>query len=102
MEEVVEGFELSRQQKHVWLMQRDDAFISQCAVSLDGPLDQDVLRQALRMAISRHEILRTSFRSLAGMKFPVQVIAEDVSEPELREYTGGDVESLRSKRSVLL
>ncbi len=80
-------------------MQREGAFISQCAVALDGPLDHEVLRKALRMAVSRHEILRTSFHSLAGMKFPVQVIAEDVFEPELREHA---VHEFDLKRAPLI
>ena len=90
-EEVVEGFQLSRQQQHLWSVQGDSgAFISQCALLLEGSLKKEALQQALRMAVSRHEILRTSFRSLPGMKFPVQVISEDVSGPALRE---GDLSS---------
>ncbi len=88
MEEVVEGFELSRQQKRLWLQGEQNAFVVQCAVLIEGLLDHDVLRDALRNLIAREEILRTSFHSLAGMKFPVQVIAEDVSETELRVYEG--------------
>ncbi|HEU5130884.1 MAG TPA: amino acid adenylation domain-containing protein, partial [Pyrinomonadaceae bacterium] len=88
MEEVVEGFELSRQQKRLWLQGEQDAFVVQCAVLIEGKLDHDVLRDALRDLIAREEILRTSFHSLAGMKFPVQVIAEEVGGVELPVYEG--------------
>ena len=77
IEEVLEGFELSRQQKHLWLTQRDStAFVSKCAVLVEGALDHEALMKALHELIARHEILRTSFRALAGMSVPVQVIGD--------------------------
>jgi len=79
-EEVFEGFELSRQQKRLWLQGEQDLFVAQCVVLLEGALDQAILRRALQMTTSQHEMLRTSFQQLPGMKFPVQVIAEDVPE----------------------
>ena len=85
-EQVVEGFELSRQQRRIWSMQDNgDAFQSQCAILLEGALNKRALRQALQIAIASHEILRTSFRSLSGMKFPIQVISEDADAPALNE-----------------
>ena len=82
-EQVFEGFELSRQQKRLWLLGEQDRFVAQCEVLLEGGLDHALLRRALRMTISQHEMLRTSFHSVPGMKFPVQVIAEDVPEVSL-------------------
>lgn len=86
-EEVLEGFELSRQQKRLWLTRKDShAFVSQIALLIEGNVNHDALRQALHALISRHEILRTSFHALSGMSVPVQVIAESIEYPELREH----------------
>ncbi|HKN82867.1 MAG TPA: condensation domain-containing protein, partial [Pyrinomonadaceae bacterium] len=75
--QVIEGFQLSPQQKHLWsLCGRDGATIyrSQCVVRVEGPLNKRILRQAIDNVVRRHEILRTSFRSLPGMDVPLQVI----------------------------
>jgi hypothetical protein len=77
-EEVLEGFELSRQQKRLWLTQKDsNVFVSQCALLIEGNVNHEALSRALRELIARHEILRTSFRALSGMSLPVQVISEN-------------------------
>lgn len=82
-EEVLEGFELSRQQKRLWLTQKDsNVFVSQCELLLEGDVNEAALDQALRELIARHEILRTSFRSLSGMSVPVQVISETAALPD--------------------
>jgi hypothetical protein len=78
--EVVQGFRLSPQQRRVWLLQRDSrAYWSQCAISIDGPLDILVLKDAIHRLVERHEILRTTFECLPGMKVPVQVVREEVT-----------------------
>ena len=85
-EESVEGFQLSEQQKQLWLQQGDGGpFLSQCALHLEGELNPEALREALRAVISRQEILRTSFHSLLGMDVPVQVIAEEATLPDFSE-----------------
>ncbi len=78
-EEVVEGFQLSPQQRHTWLVGRDDdsAYRSLCLIRLEGNLNKEDLRAALRSVVSRHEILRTYFYSLPGMDAPIQVILDD-------------------------
>lgn len=78
--QVVDGFKLSSQQKHVWkLMQAGYAGRVLCAVLIEGKLDADALREALQAIIQRHEILRTTFQDLPGMKYPVQVIADQLN-----------------------
>ena len=78
--DVIQGFRLSPQQRRVWLLQRDSrAFRSHCAISIVGPLDIDVLKATVYRLIERHEILRTSFECLPGMKLPVQVTADEVT-----------------------
>src|SRR5215212_3139402 len=76
--EDVQGFRLSPQQRRTWSLWRGDgpAYGIHCAVALEGVLDEGLLAQALQRVIDRHEILRTEFRSLPGMHFPVQVIGE--------------------------
>jgi amino acid adenylation domain-containing protein len=71
------GFQLAPQQQRLWSLQQDSpAYCTQCALLLAGNLRPEVLRVALQQAVNRHEILRTYFHRLPGMKFPVMVIAD--------------------------
>ena len=100
-EEAVEGFQLSEQQKQLWLQQGDGGpFLSQCAVRLEGELNPPALREALRAGVSRHEILRTSFHSLLGMDVPVQVIAEESPLPDLPETNLGGCDPARIEAEI--
>jgi len=101
----VEGFRLSPQQRRLWSLQQacgPRAFRVRALVSLEGPLDVAALREAVRGVVLRHEILRTTFRRLPGMAFPVQVIQEEPAysfdEQDLRHLDEGErvraVESL--------
>lgn len=95
--EDVQGFRLSPQQRRTWSLWRGDgpAYGVHCAVSLEGMLDEDLLTRALQRVIDRHEILRTEFRSLPGMHFPVQVIGEAGSPRwSVREGNGDRDEDL--------
>ncbi|MFL6257548.1 MAG: condensation domain-containing protein, partial [Pyrinomonadaceae bacterium] len=80
------GFRLSPQQRRLWLLQERSAvnFCAQAVVRLDGVLDQARLRRAIARSVERHEILRTGFRRLPGVRVPVQVVA-DATEFEWRE-----------------
>jgi amino acid adenylation domain-containing protein len=69
------GFRLSPQQERL-LVADDLKFVAQCAVVLAAPVRESVLRAALEAAITRHEILRTTFRQAAGMRGPSQAIGE--------------------------
>ena len=73
------GFWLSPQQKYVWSLQLQGVempYRSTCLVSINGPVQPDKLRLALRDVVSRHEMLRTVFQREPGMKVPFQVILE--------------------------
>lgn len=73
----IEGYRLSPLQKHLWLLQQDGSpYVSQCAVRLKGKLSQDRLRETVHSAVARHEILRTTFHRVPGMKLPMQTIVE--------------------------
>jgi len=106
-EEVGHGFRLSPQQEHVWLLQGGEAAVSpyrsQCAVRIEGDLDKDTLRAALREVIHGHEILRTTFRCLPGTTGPLQVIAETggVLEQD-HDFTGLTPEAQESGMEGLL
>jgi amino acid adenylation domain-containing protein len=87
------GFRLSPQQARLWAAQADGRpFLCQCAVSVEGSLDPEALHEALRTAVHRHEILRTTFSRRPGMKLPLQVIHEQL-EPEWRVAEDKSIET---------
>ena len=74
------GFPLSAEQEALWLrVERDGpgAYISQCVVTLSGPVERRRMREAVGRVVARHEILRTSFRRVPGLKQPVQIVSEE-------------------------
>lgn len=79
-QEVINGFRLSPQQRRVWLLQQgSSAYRAQSALLIEGDLKPEALKEAMHRIVRRHEILRTTFHSLPGMKLPVQVVAEDLA-----------------------
>ena len=74
---IIEGFQLSPQQKRLWSLQQDSlAYQIQGAILIEGNLNREVLKAALQNVINRHEILRTTFRRKPGIKAPIQVVAD--------------------------
>src|SRR5688572_19986912 len=69
------GFPLSVQQRRVWSYRQHGPRVA-LALRLEGELDADALRDALRAVVARHEALRTAFRPAPGLKLPLQVIEE--------------------------
>ena len=82
----VEGFRLSVQQDHVWrVREAGQATWAQAMLGLAGPLDLARLAAALTVVTDRHEILRTAYGPVPGMRFAVQVVTEPGScAPDLR------------------
>ena len=77
--EMIEGFRLSPQQEHLWLLHKEGggaAYRAQCALLVEGVLDKKALREAVGEVVKRNEILRTTFQHLPEMTLPVQVITE--------------------------
>jgi amino acid adenylation domain-containing protein len=73
--EPLQGFQISPQQKYIWIQQKDNAMLhAQCAVLIEGSLDRGRLNRALQACIARHEILRTSFHSSQMLEIPWQII----------------------------
>jgi hypothetical protein len=69
-------FRLSSAQERMWFLEQLESSTANqivWAVELDGELDTRALRQALDGLVQRHEVLRTTFRTMDGQ--PVQVIA---------------------------
>jgi hypothetical protein len=93
-EQIKQGYRLSPQQEYLWLLQGGPSasqYRVMCAIKIEGELRKDILIAALTNIIERHEILRTSFRTLPGMTIPLQVIG---STPSMtlheRDLTGFD------------
>lgn len=75
--EQLSGFPLSSQQRCLWVQQQRSSTLrenSECRVHITGPIDRSRLERAIESVVARHEILRTSFVSIPGMSFPLQVI----------------------------
>ena len=78
--EQLQGFRLSPQQNHIWLSQQNENILShrvQCAVTITGDLDVEVLETALQNIVDQYEVFRTRFSCLPGMTVPLQIIADN-------------------------
>src|SRR4028119_1616230 len=87
--EIITGFRLSPQQKHLWLLQKVESklpYRAQCAVEIQGNFNKEIFEAALENVWHSHEILRTTFRCLPGTDIPLQVIA-DRSIPSISQYS---------------
>lgn len=77
----LQGFSLSPHQKRLWQLQSlasDFSYRVEAVIEIQGSLQIDRLRTALKQVVARHEILRTTFPTLPGMTLPLQVISEHV------------------------
>ncbi|MBD2435868.1 non-ribosomal peptide synthetase [Nostoc sp. FACHB-110] len=80
MPQQIQGFQLSPQQKRLWMLQQNSSvYLTKCAILLEGNLQVNILKAALQKVLDRHEILRTSFHQARGLKIPVQVVEDHVS-----------------------
>src|ERR1041384_8566265 len=70
------AFRLSPQQRQLWAIHGPDTAVYRCNLELwiSGPGDSQLLRNAVRRVVERHEILRTYFELQPAMKTPVQVV----------------------------
>jgi amino acid adenylation domain-containing protein len=76
---MIQGYRLSPQQKHLWLLQQNDPtrpYRAQCDVAIAGHLNPKILITAIKNVAQRYEILRTTFHCLPGMTIPLQVITD--------------------------
>ncbi|ACK73821.1 amino acid adenylation domain protein (plasmid) [Gloeothece citriformis PCC 7424] len=78
----ISGFALAPQQKRIWsLQQTETSFWTQGAILIEGKLDINLLQTTLEKLVNSHDILRTSFRRLVGMKLPLMVINDFSKNP---------------------
>src|SRR5207248_1594139 len=80
------GYQISPHQERLYRLGGNDTaneFRSQCTVQVLGGFSESRLREALRMIVQRHEILRTRFHRVPGISFPVQIIEGSASEETL-------------------
>lgn len=91
----LQGFRVSPQQRHLWLLQQSEgaAYHARCSVLIEGELDVDALKAAVRTVVHRHEILRTVFARTPGVKVPLQVVVEE-SDFQWSEENGFSEEQL--------
>lgn len=95
-----ESYPLSHAQKRLWLQHNIDAetaYNMPLTYLVREPLEADLLREAFRQLIRRHEVLRTAF--LSGGEEPRQVICEE-AEADLvfRDYRESDDPLERARR----
>ncbi|MDQ6606642.1 MAG: amino acid adenylation domain-containing protein [Actinomycetota bacterium] len=78
-DKIDENFQVSPQQERLWLAAPEgpDGRV-QATVSLVGSIDAAGLRQALGLAVARHEILRTTFVRQPGILVPLQVVGDEL------------------------
>jgi len=73
--ELAQAYEISVQQKEAWLGQKIRPQSLAGIVRIQGELDVAALCTAVQEVVALHEVLRTTFKRIAGLKFPRQVIA---------------------------
>ena len=74
----LQGSPLSTQQARLWAWQKKSpVYQTLCAVQVQGIMQRDRLKMAVRRIVERHEILRTVFYTLSGMDIPMQVIGDN-------------------------
>ncbi len=73
----IEGFRLSPQQKHLWLLQQngyEPAYRVHGSILIEGTINPEALKATLETVVHRYEILNTTFHQVPGLTIPVQVI----------------------------
>ncbi len=77
--QISNGFRISPQQKRLWLLNKADknhAYGIKALIKIEGNINTDILKVAIKNVVDRHEILRTTFHCVPGMTIPLQFINE--------------------------
>ncbi|GAB4243264.1 MAG: hypothetical protein Kow0049_32760 [Stanieria sp.] len=108
--ETLQGFQLSPQQKHLWLLQQNNqVYLSQAVILIEGKVDLKVLQEAVDKIVELQEILRTNFYRRSGIAIPFQVINEtnkplwkniDLSHLKKQEIESKLIELLQLEKTV--
>jgi amino acid adenylation domain-containing protein len=100
--QILEGYPISPQQRHLWLFQQDSVsppFRADFSLLVEGNLNLEILAAVLEQITTKHEILRTNFPCLNGMTIPLQIINES-GKPSIQHHDISTWES--SKQEFLL
>ncbi|HEX6096631.1 MAG TPA: amino acid adenylation domain-containing protein [Thermoanaerobaculia bacterium] len=89
MDENLEGFRLSPQQRRLWLWGAAHARVS-AAIRVEGRVDEVALRTAVSRVAERHEALRTRFVVPPAAELPLQVIDPVDRADSMLTVGGGD------------
>ncbi len=74
----LKGFRLSPQQKQLWLWQKEsNVYVAQIVISMTGHLNPQKLKSVIQEITLSHEIFRSTFRQIAGMKLPIMVVEDN-------------------------
>ncbi|MDZ7963727.1 MAG: amino acid adenylation domain-containing protein [Nostoc sp. DedSLP03] len=111
-----DGFRISPQQKHLWVLQQNDyssrvgrsdafgglrlrqiAYYSQIAIRIEGNFAPDILKVALENIIKRQEIFRTVFNYLPEVSIPLQFVTEN----SMLMFEERDLSSLASQEQKI-
>ncbi|WP_049575182.1 AMP-binding protein, partial [Streptomyces sp. SBT349] len=85
----IEGFRTSPLQNRIWRTARHARSV--VVLSVSGPVPTARIEASLRAATERHEMLRTSFRTLPELAFPLQVIHDlPLAGTRLTDLSGED------------
>ncbi len=71
------GFEVSPQQKSLWLLQpagESENFRVTGTILIEDNLDEIIIEKAIQKVIQNNEILRTGFKAIADLTIPMQII----------------------------
>jgi amino acid adenylation domain-containing protein/FkbM family methyltransferase len=92
MNQTLEGYRLSRQQKYLWQLQQrlPQLAQAQCVVAIEGPVSESLLRESLERVVSRNQILRTRYERLSGMDVPLQVAGDERGAVRWNSMDQGD------------
>ena len=78
-EQIADSYEVSPQQEQLWLAEPEGpSGRVQALIALNGPVDADAPRAALRAIVARHETLRTTFVRRPGIRVPLQAVADEL------------------------
>jgi amino acid adenylation domain-containing protein len=93
-----DGFRLSPGQRYLWARERQEGaalYVARCRIGIQGDVDHGRLERALAAVVARHEILRTRFVELSGLRIPVQVIQDEArAEVDVTDCGGVDSTTL--------
>src|SRR5215471_792087 len=102
--ESLEGYRISPQQEHVWLLQSSDhasTYFAMCAVLIEGGLDIEIFKQAFGEVVKHNEILRTTFHCLPDLSLPVQVINDTIPACSELDLSGLDKDAQAARLETI-